>query len=272
MKISKILLFILLIIISIFYLVPFYLVFISAFKEKSFILEYPFRLPYSYSLKYFKNGVKLVNYFDALKNSLFITIISIVLIILTTSITGWIITRIKNRLTKVLYNLFLLSIVVPFQLLMYPMIYISSKYLYLDNVYGIIILYVGFGAGMSVFLYSGFIKSIPVEIEEASLIDGCRPIETFWYIIFPILKPTTVTVVILNMMWIWNDYLLPYYILPSDMRTIPLAINSLIGDFGTVAYSEMTALITISILPIIIVYILLQKLIIEGITSGSVKM
>ncbi len=271
MKISKILIIAFLFIVSFLYLVPFYIIFISAFKEKSFILEHPFLMPTNYSFKYFSNGIRMVNYFKAFRNSLFITFFSVALIILTSSITAWIIIRVKNHFTKFLYLLFLLSIVVPFQLLMYPMIYLASKYLFLDNIFGIIILYVGFGAGLSVFLYAGFVKSIPIELEEASLIDGCTPFQTFYHIIFPILKPTTVTVIVLNTMWIWNDYLLPYYILPSDERTIPIAINSLIGDYGTVAYSEMTALITLSILPIIIIYIFLQRFIIEGITAGSVK-
>lgn len=272
MKIKKILLLLILIIVSIYTLLPFYIIFISSFKEKGIILEYPFRIPNKLSLEYFKNGINLVNYFSAFKNSFLITIISVFFIVLTSSVTAWIIIRVKHPLTKYLYYVFLLSIVVPFQLLMYPMIYISTKYLFLGNIYGIIILYIGFGAGMSVFLYSGFIKTIPLEIEEASLIDGCNFFQTFRYIIFPILKPTTITVIILNTMWIWNDYLLPYYILPSESRTIPLAINSLIGDYGTVAYSEMSALITISIIPIIILYLLMQKMIIDGITAGSVKM
>lgn len=270
-KIIRILIIIILSVIALLFLFPFYLILISSFKSKSTILERPFSLPTHFNFNYYQNGIEAVNYWNAFLNSLFITITSVILIVIVTAVTAWVIVRSKSKFTKFLYYLFLISMVVPFQLVMYPMIYTASNYFMLDNILGIVILYIGFGAGLSVFLFVGFLKSIPIEIEEAALIDGCSAIKTFIYIVFPILKPTIVTVAILNAMWIWNDYLLPYYILPSDSRTIPVAINALVGNFGTVRYSEMSSLITLTIIPIIVIYLILQKHIIEGITAGSVK-
>lgn len=260
-----------LIILAVIFLIPFFLIFISSFKSKTMILESPFAMPRTFNFRYYQNGISDVDYWQAFFNSVFITVLSVILIVATTSVMGWVIVRCKHKFLKVLYYLFLISMVVPFQLVMYPMIYLSSNFFMLDNIFGIIILYIGFGAGLSVFLFVGFLKSIPIEIEEAALIDGCTPFKTFLYVVFPILKPTVVTVIILNAMWVWNDYLLPYYILPSESRTIPVAINALVGNYGTVRYSEMSALITLTIIPIIVIYLALQKHIIEGITAGSVK-
>ena len=160
--------------------------------------------------------------------------------------------------------------VVPFQMVMFTLTWVSNR-LGLDNPMGIILIYLGFGSGLSVFIFSGFIKSIPLEIEEAALIDGASPIQTFFQIILPILKPTTITVAILNAMWIWNDFLLPYLVLGTEYKTVPIAIQYLQGSYGNTDYGALMALLVLSIIPVVLFYLSSQKYIIKGITSGAVK-
>ncbi len=161
--------------------------------------------------------------------------------------------------------------IVPFQMVMYTLTYVAVK-LNLDNPVGIIFVYLGFGAGLSVFMFSGFVKGVPVEIEEAARIDGCNPIQTFFHVVFPVLKPTSVTVAILNAMWVWNDYLLPYLILGAKYKTIPVAVQlTMQGAYGSVNWGGFMAMLTLSIIPIIVLYIFAQRYIIEGVLSGAVK-
>ena len=174
-------------------------------------------------------------------------------------------------MTKVLYYVFVFSMIVPFQMVMYTMTYMVTS-LCFDNVVGIILVYLGFGAGLSVFMFAGFIKGVPLEVEEAATIDGCNPLQTFFMIVFPMLKPTAITVAILNAMWIWNDYLLPYLILGSDNKTVPVAIQlAMQGAYGSTDYGGFMAMLVLSIIPIIIFYISSQKYIIKGVIAGAVK-
>ena len=184
--------------------------------------------------------------------------------------TAWYIVRVKNRFTTALYYLFVFAMIVPFQMVMFTMTKIANM-LYLDNPVGIIFLYLGFGCGLSVFMFCGFIKSIPLEIEEAAMIDGCAPLQTFFRIVLPILKPTVITIAILNAMWIWNDYLLPYLVIGSDYKTIPIAVQYLRGGYGSVDMGAMIAMLVLAILPIIVFYLLSQKHIIKGVAAGAVK-
>ena len=194
---------------SLFFLFPIFLVLINSFKGQFYISEEPFSLPDARTfvgLYNYQNGIQKTEFFSAFGYSLFITVCSVAAIVLFTAMTAWYLVRVKTRAAGGLYYLFVFSMIVPFQMVMFTMSKIANL-LHLDNPLGIILLYLGFGSGLSVFLYSGFIKSIPLEIEEAAAIDGCKPLQTFFLVVFPILKPTAVTVAILNAMWIWNDYL-----------------------------------------------------------------
>ena len=177
-------------------------------------------------------GIKKIKFFQAFGWSLFITVCSVGVIILGTSMLGWFLTRVKKTYTKLLYYALVFSMIVPFQMVMFTMSKFANL-LHLDNPFGIVLIYLGFGAGLSTFMFSGFVKSIPIDIEEAALIDGCGPIRTYFSIVFPVLRPTAITVAILNAMWIWNDYLLPYLLLDSDHRTLPIAIQYLKGGYGS---------------------------------------
>ncbi|MBQ4603398.1 MAG: carbohydrate ABC transporter permease, partial [Clostridia bacterium] len=223
----------------------------------------------------FDNFIKGFNQSDFMRsfaNSAFITVASVVGIVLMTSMTAWYIVRIRNKLTRIIYYLFVFSMVVPFQMVMYTTTYFAFEFR-LNNPFGIVFLYLGFGAGLSVFMFSGFIKSIPREIEEAATIDGCGPIRTFFTVIFPILKPTAITVAILNAMWIWNDYLLPYLVLGSgENKTLPVAVQmALTGGYGNKDMGALMAMLVLAILPIIIFYLFCQKYIIRGVVAGAVK-
>jgi raffinose/stachyose/melibiose transport system permease protein len=187
-----------------------------------------------------------------------------------TSMTAWAITRVTSRISSTIYYLLIFSMIVPFQMVMFTMSKVANI-LHLDNPVGIIVLYLGFGAGLSVFIFSGFIKSIPIEIEEAATIDGCNPIQTFFLVVFPILRPIYITVAILNTMWIWNDYLLPYLVIGTNYRTIPIAVQYLLGGYGSIDLGAMMAMLVLAIVPIIIFYMFVQKYIIEGVVAGAVK-
>ena len=204
--------------------------------------------------------------------SLVITISSVVLILICCSMCAWFITRIHAWYSKALYYLFVFSMVVPFQMLMFTLSATADR-LHLSSPYTICIIYLGFGAGLAVFMFCGFMKSIPIEIEEAALIDGCNPIQTFFLVVLPILKPTLISVGILETMWLWNDYLLPYLVLDrtKGYMTIPILIQYFRGSFGKVEMGPMMASIMMNIIPIIIVYLLCQKHIIKGVAAGAVK-
>ena len=253
----------------------FMILFNSLKKETSISTGSAFQLPTAESF------AGLANYIDALASkgflsalwySLVITISSVVLILICCSMCAWFITRVDSKFSKALYYLFVFSMVVPFQMLMFTLSATADR-LHLSSPYTICIIYLGFGAGLAVFMFCGFMKSIPITIEEAAMIDGCNPIQTFFRVVLPILKPTLISVGILETMWLWNDYLLPYLVLDrtKGYMTIPILIQYFRGSYGKVEMGPMMASIMMNIIPIIIVYLLCQKHIIKGVAAGAVK-
>lgn len=272
-KRGKFLLYALLVVFAAVFLAPVFIVLMNSFKNKLFITSEPFALPDSQTfsgLENYTSGLDKTGFFSAFGYSLFITVGSVLVIVLFSSMTAWYITRVKNKFTSAMYYAFVFSMIVPFQMVMFSMSK-TANILSLDNPLGIIIIYLGFGAGLSVFMFCGFIKSIPIEIEEAAMIDGCSGIRTFFLVVFPILKPTAITVAILNAMWIWNDYLLPYLVIGSDYKTIPIAIQYLRGGYGSVDMGAMMAMLVLAIIPIVVFYLSSQKYIIKGVVAGAVK-
>ena len=273
-SIGDIVLISLLIILTILFIFPILLVVMNSFKSRLYVSTQPFVLPNSQTfvgLENYINGLTTSGFAFAFLRSVWITIASVVVIIIFTSMTAWYITRVKSKFTKGLYYLFVFSMIVPFQMVMYTMTYLVNQ-LAFSNVFGIIFVYLGFGAGLAVFMFTGFVKSIPVEVEEAATIDGCTPLQTFFKVVFPMLKSITITVAILNVMWIWNDYLLPYLILGESQKTIPVAIQiAMQGAYGATDYGGFMAMLVLAIIPIIIFYISSQKYIIKGVISGAVK-
>ena len=260
-------------VLAVFFLIPVFLVLMNSLKGQFYISDAPFALPNSETfvgLRNYWNGIEKVDFFSAFGYSAFITLFSVAAIVLFTAMTAWYLVRAGTRAANGLYYLFVFSMIVPFQRVMFTMSKMANL-LHLDNPVGIILLYLGFGSGLSVFLYSGFIKSIPLDVEEAAMIDGCRPWQTFFFVVFPILKPTAVTVAILNAMWIWNDYLLPYLVIGSRYRTIPIAVQYLQGGYGSRDMGALMATLVLAIIPIVIFYLACQKYIIRGVMAGAVK-
>lgn len=259
---------------SILFISPIFIVIMNSFKKKSYINKEPFKMVMSKNfvgLDNYINGIKKTDFFQAFGYSAFITICSVIVIVLCTSMCAWYITRVKTKVTETIYYLCVFSMIVPFQMVMFTLSKISDT-LKLGNPVGIIIIYLGFGAGLSVFMFCGFVKSIPLEIEEAAMIDGCNPVQTYFKIVFPVLKPTCISVAILQAMWIWNDYLLPYLVLDlKKYKTIPIAVQYLKGGYGSVDMGAMMALLVLSIIPIVIFYMICQRYIIEGVVAGAVK-
>jgi raffinose/stachyose/melibiose transport system permease protein len=267
------LIFTLLSVLVVLFLAPIFIVIMNSFKGKLYISDTPFVFPGKTTFSGLDNyihGVTKTGFMEAFGWSLFITVCSVAVIVLFTSMTAWYITRVKSKVSSFLYYLFAFSMIVPFQMVMFTMVKVANV-LHLDNPFGIIIIYLGFGTGLSSFIFAGFVKSIPLEIEEASVIDGCNPIQTFFMVVFPILKPTAITVAILNAMWIWNDYLLPYLLIGSDYKTIPIAVQYLRGGYGSIDMGSMMAVLVLAIIPIVIFYFVCQKHIIEGVVAGAVK-
>ena len=274
-SIARTIVFIVLCVLAIVWIYPVFMILINSLKGDTFIsTNTVFALPNE------KSFVGLTNYVNALSSkgfaaafgySLVITITSDVLILIGTSMCAWYVTRVNSILSKVSYALFVFSMVVPFQMLMFTLSSTADR-LNLDTPFNICIIYLGFGAGLAVFMFTGFMKSIPLEIEEAAMIDGCNPIQTFFQIVLPILKPTLISVAILETMWLWNDYLLPYLVLDrKKYMTIPILIQYFRGSYGHVEMGPMMACIMMTVLPIIIMYICLQKYIIKGVIAGAVK-
>lgn len=261
------------ILLSVAFLAPIFIVFMNSFKGKLFISDTPFALPNVKTFVGMQNymvGISKTGFLQSFQWSLLITVSSVLTILLFTAMTAWYITRVKSRTSTGLYFLFVFSMIVPFQMVMFTMAKIANL-LHLDNPAGIIIIYLGFGSGLSVFTFSGFIKTIPVEIEEAAMIDGCEPIRAFFTVILPMLQPVTITVAILNTMWIWNDYLLPYLVIGTKYKTIPIAIQYLKGGYGSIDMGAMMAMLVLAVIPIILFYLSCQKYIIQGILAGAVK-
>ena len=262
-------------VLSLAWVYPVFMVLMNSLKqERSITTDSAFQLPSSETfaeLENFKSAIDTQGFLSAFWYSLVITVTSVALILVFCSMCAWFITRVNSWVSKACYYLFVFSMVVPFQMLMFTLSSLADR-LGFTSPYNICIIYLGFGAGLAVFMFAGFMKSIPIEIEEAAMIDGCGPIRTFFSVVFPILKPTMVSVGILETMWVWNDYLLPYLVLDrKKYTTIPILIQYFRGSYGRVEMGPMMASIVLTIVPIIIVYILGQKHIIKGVAAGAVK-
>ena len=267
--------FVLLLVFTVIVLYPLFFILNNSFKGKFFISKDPFALPNSETfsgLTNYVNGLVKTGLLSAIGWSFFITILSVILLIVFTSMTAYYITRVKSKVTTILYYMFAFSMIVPFQMVMFTMTSLADT-CHLKNPLGMCVLYLGFGAGLSIFMFSGFIKSVPLEIEEAAMIDGCTPLQTFFGVVFPILKPTAITVAILNAMWIWNDFLLPYLVIgiSTKYKTIPVVVQMLVGSNGNKDMGALMAMLVLSIIPIVIFYMAWQKYIIEGVVAGAVK-
>ncbi len=262
-------------VISIFWVYPIFVILFNSLKNnRSISTTDVFNLPTAKSFTGLANYVQSITGMDFLKSFWYSTVISVtsvVLIMLCCSMAAWYIVRVNSRFAKVFYYLCIFSMVVPFQMVMFTLANTADR-LHLNTPYNICIIYLGFGAGLAVFMFTGFVKSIPLEIEEAALIDGCSPLQTYFRILIPILKPTIISTAILELMWVWNDYLLPTLVLDiKKYRTIPMAIQYFRGSYGTVDMGAMMASIMIDIVPIIVIYLICQKYIIEGVVAGAVK-
>jgi raffinose/stachyose/melibiose transport system permease protein len=260
-------------IIALLFVAPILLVLLNSFKGKLYILNNPFAFPNAVSFTGFSNytsGLAATGFFNAFGWSLFITVFSVGIIVLFSAMTAWYITRSNLGFCKGLYFVFVFAMIVPFQMVMFPLTKVANL-LHLDNPLGILLIYLGFGSAQSVFLFSGFVKSVPLAVEEAAVIDGCTPITAFFLVILPMLTPIAITVAILNSMWIWNDFLLPNLIIGSEYRTIPVAVQYLRGGYGSIDWGYMMAVIIMAVIPIIAFYFACQRYIIEGVTAGSVK-
>ena len=260
--------------VSIVFVAPIFIVLINSMKSKTFINLETFKLPTEESyvgLENYKTAITQYDFLKAVGWTLFITVFSVAVILICCSMTAWFITRVKNVFTKMIYLLCVFSMVIPFQMVMFTLARTADT-LKLNTPYTIPIIYLGFGAGLAVFMFSGFIKSIPLEIEEAAAIDGCGPIRTYFNVVLPMLKPTMISVGVLEIMWVWNDYLLPYLVLDrKQYMTIPIHIQFLQGSYGSVDLGAVMALIMLSIIPVIIFYLTCQKHIIKGVAAGAVK-
>lgn len=263
-------------IISAIWVLPVIFVLYNSVKSNDAIKSDLFSLPNAQSfvgLENYIEGIMHGNYpfYEAIFNSFIITILSVALILLCTSMAAWYISRVDNKFCKAVYYLCIFSMVVPFQMVMFTLSKTADK-LGFDSPFTIPVVYLGFGAGLAVFMFTGFVKSIPMDIEEAATIDGCNTLQSFFLVVAPIMKSTYISVGILEIMWVWNDYLLPYLVLDkTKYRTIPIQIQYLQGSYGQVDYGATMALIMLCLLPIIIVYFFCQKHIIKGVLSGAVK-
>ena len=263
-----------LILLALIFLLPVVLVLVNSFKSRLYISAAPFALPDSTTFvgwENYRTGLQSAGFAAAFGRSVFITVGSVVLLVVGCSMTAWYLARARGFLPKLLYLLFVFSMIVPFQMVMYTMTYVVGQ-LGLDTVVGILPVYLGFGSGLSVFILSGFVRGIPRELEEAAMMDGAGPLQTFFRVIFPVMRPTAVTVSILNAMWIWNDYLLPYLVLGTDQKTVPVAIQiAMQGAYGSTDYGGLMAMLVLAIVPIIAFYLVGQKYIISGVVAGAVK-
>ena len=260
--------------ISIFYVLPIVVVLFNSFKKKSYINLEPFKLPDSTTLTGLDNYTTAIDHYgflEAVGWTVFITVGSVLVILICTSMCAWFITRVQNRFTKGIYLLCVFSMVVPFQMVMFTLSLVTDR-LGLGTPWGLIIIYLGFGAGLAVFMFCGFVKSIPIEIEEAALIDGCSPLRMFFSVVLPIMKPTYISVGILETMWIWNDFLLPYLTLDiKKYKTISIVIQYMKGSYGRVDMGAIMAALIMAVIPVVVFYLSCQKYIIKGVAAGAVK-
>ena len=263
-------------IISIFWVVPVLLVLINAFKLNSFVKTNTFALPFGEMWAGFQNFVKGMtmgnyNFAKSVFYSFYITIVSTFLILICTSMSAWYVSRVDSLISRIVYYLCVFSMVVPFQMVMFTLSRTADT-LKFNTPYSIPIIYLGFGAGLAIFTFAGFVKSVPLGMEEAAAIDGCGPVRTYFQIVLPVLKPTLISVSILELMWVWNDYLLPYLVLDKNLyRTIPIQVQYLKGSYGAVELGATMAIILMGIIPVIVFYLCCQKYIIKGVAAGAVK-
>ena len=272
-KLTDAILYAILTIVAIIFLAPVLIVLMNSFKGQFYISDAPFRLPDRETfvgLENYISGLRKTGFFSAFFYSLFITVASVAVIVFFTSMAAWYISRVRNVATRILYYLFLFSMIVPFQMVMFSISKIANS-MNLDNPIGIILIYLGFGAGLSVFLFTGFVSGIPKEVEEAAMIDGATPLQMYFLVVFPMMKPIAITVAILNAMWVWNDYLLPYLVIGNKYKTIPIAVQYLQGGYGSRDMGALMAMLVLSIIPVVVFYLLCQKYIIKGVVAGAVK-
>ena len=254
---------------------PVFMILMNSLKtERAITTTHAFELPTAETFVGLKNyiyGITEMDFLSSLWYSFIITISSVALILLCCSMCAWYITRVQGVLSKGMYYLCVFSMIVPFQMVMFPLAKTADT-LKLNNPYNICIIYLGFGAGLAVFMFTGFVKSMPIAIEEAAMIDGCNPLQIFFKVVCPILKPTMISTAILETMWVWNDYLLPTLVLDiKQFRTIPMAIQYFRGSYGKVEMAPMMACIMITVIPVIVLYLACQKYIIDGVVAGAVK-
>ncbi len=270
LKVSKVTLALIGIVLGLLFLSPFYIIIINSFKTKKELFTGVLSFPNTFNLNNYKEAFARLHYVKAITNSLIITIGGVIVLAIFASMAGWMLERTKTKLSNAILLLFISSMLIPFQAIMLPLVRIMGK-LRLLNMGGLIFMYLGFGAALSIFLYHGFVKGIPKELDEASMLDGCSKFQTFWYIIFPLLKPITVTVSILNIVWIWNDFLLPSLVINRpETQTLPLRTFFFFGEY-TKQWHLALAGLTLTIIPVIIFYFIAQKHIIKSIAAGSIK-
>ena len=270
---TKIILYIILTAFAIITLAPVGFLLINSFKSQSEIVASPIALPQSWNFGYILNAAQKISFFKSIATTFIVTVLSVALIVLVSSLAGWIVARTKNKWAAFALYMFTAAMLIPFQAVMYPLLSIFEN-VGLKNIIGLIIMYGGFGLSLSVFLYHGFVKSIPPSVEEAALIDGASMIKTFFSVVFPLMRSTTATVIILNSMWIWNDYLLPFLVIGNgNIRTLTLELyfaKMTSGQFGN-PWELIFPAVFVSIIPIVLVFLFLQKHIVKGISDGAVK-
>lgn len=261
-------------ILGILYIAPILIVLMNSFKKKVYINKQPFVMPNEKTFNGLENYITAIDKYELLKSvgwTVLITVGSVVVILVCTSMCAWYITRVKSKFTKAFYLLCVFSMVVPFQMVMFTLSLVADR-THLNTPWGIIIIYLGFGAGLAVFMFCGFVKSIPLEIEEAAMIDGCTPLRTFFSVVLPMMKPTYISVGILETMWIWNDFLLPYLVLDlNKYKTISITIQYMKGSYGRIDMGAIMAALILAVIPVIIFYLSCQKHIIKGVAAGAVK-
>ena len=260
--------------ISLAWIIPIFVVLMNSFKKKSYISLEPFALPTEDSYNALENytyGIEKVDFFKYFGYSVIITLGSVFLILLCTSMCAYYIARAKSVFASIMYYMFVFSMIVPFQMVMFTLSKTADS-LKLNTPWGITIVYLGFGAGLASFMFTNFLKTVPIEIEEAAMIDGCSPLQTFFRVIVPIMKPTYISVAILEVMWVWNDYLLPYLVLDlKRYKTVPIVIQYLQGGYGRVEMGAIMACMILAITPVILIYLVCQKYIVKGVVAGAVK-
>ena len=261
-------------ILSLIFVSPIFIVLMNSFKKKTYINLEPFKLPNSETftgLDNFKEAITQYDFIKAVGWTVFITVGGVALILVCCSMCAWYITRVQTKITKLIYLLCVFSMVIPFQMVMFTLSGTADS-LGLNTPWGILIVYLGFGAGLAVFMFCGFVKSIPIEVEEAAMIDGCSPVRTFFNVVIPMMKPTLISVGILEAMWIWNDFLLPYLVLDiKKYKTISIIIQYMKGSYGRVDMGAIMACLIMAVIPVIIFYLSCQKYIIKGVAAGAVK-